>query len=158
MPCDVTFAAEMVNDPLANSGITYQWTITPPSDRPSAVFAPVSGGNSGSETFSPPVRPASSAEDYIVTVVATGNEHGNVGMATMTIRVRLLGDTDDSGCVDQADFDFVFSVEEGNISDPEMIQRADVNCDGTTNFLLDRSLILFVQSNPVGQGNGSCNP
>ena len=78
-------------------------------------------------------------------------------MVTTTIKVRLLGDVDDSGCVDQADIDFVGQVEAGNLTGEQNVQQADVNCDGTTDFVLDASLIDFVRLNLDGHGNGSCN-
>lgn len=152
--CETTFTAVVANDPLGNSGYTYVWTITPPSDRSLAAFTAVSGGATASPTFLPPARPASSANDYIVTVVATGNDHGNTGSATTTIKVRLLGDVDNSGCVDQADIDFVNQVEAGNLTGPDNVRQADVNCDGTTNFVLDASLIDFVRLNLDSRGNG----
>jgi len=155
--CEVSFNAVIDNDPQSNSGYSYVWTITPPADRPGAAFTPVSGETTANPTFLPAARPASSAMDYVVTVVATGSDHGNVGMATTTIKVRLLGDTDNSGCVDQADIDFVNFVEANNVTDPDMVLRADVNCDQTTNYVLDASLVDFVRLDLDGQGNGSCN-
>lgn len=152
--CEVSFNATVDSDPLANNSYTYQWTITPPADRPGASFTPVSGETTATPTFLPPNRPASSANDYLVTVVATGDDHGNVGMATTTIKVRLLGDADNSGCVDQADIDFVDDVEAGVITDPDLVLQADVNCDGTTNFVLDLAVVDLVRLNLDGNGNG----
>jgi hypothetical protein len=152
--CEVSFNATVDSDPLANNSYTYQWTITPPADRPGATFAPVSGETTATPTFLPPNRPASSANDYLVTVVATGDDHGNVGMATTTIKVRLLGDADNSGCVDQTDIDFVDDVEAGVITDPDLVLQADVNCDGTTNFVLDLAVVDLVRLNLDGNGNG----
>ena len=82
---------------------------------------------------------------------------GNTGSASTTIKVRLLGDVDHSGCVNQADIDFVNEVEAGNLTGPENARQADVNCDGSTDFVLDASLIDFIRLNLDGQGNGSCN-
>jgi len=154
--CEVSFIADIV-DPLGNTTYTYQWTITPPADRPGAAFTPVSGETTATPTFLPPARPASSADDYIVTVMVTGDQQGNVGVGTTRIKVRLLGDTDNSGCVDQADIDFVNMVEADNVTDPDMVLRADVNCDQTTNYVLDANLVDFVRLDIDGQGNGSCN-
>lgn len=155
--CEVSFVATVGNDTLRNSGYTYVWTIAPPADRSSAAFTPVSGETTANPTFLPAARPASSINDYIVTVVATGNDRGNTGSAMTTIKVRLLGDVDDSGCVDLADIAFVADVEAGNLTGPENVRQADVNCDGTTDFVLDANLIDFVRLNLDGQGNGSCN-
>ena len=156
--CETTFTADVENDPLGNSGYTYVWMITPPSNRAGAAFTAVSGDTTASPTFLPPDRPASSANAYVVTVFATGNDHGNTGSAATTIEVRLLGDADNSGCVDQADIDFVDQVEAGNITDEEMIRQADVNCDGVMDFIsLDVRLIDFVRQNLDGQGNGACD-
>jgi len=141
--CSATFTATIGGDPLGNTSYSYQWTITPPSDRPGSVFTDISDViNSDQSKFQPPVCPAdsSSGSPYIVTVTISGGQAGNSGTATFPIEVRVLGDVNRDGIADTTDMDIVKNVEDGVETDPALMMAADVNCDGSADGL-DRQII-----------------
>ncbi len=154
--CPVGFSALVGNDPLGNTTYTFTWSVTPPDDRPGAMFQEISGGTTDMETFRPPLRPASSAMPYVVHVLAIGNEHGNQGMASFEILVRVVGDVDGSGCVDATDRQIISGVEEGSITDPDLVLAADVNCDQSDDFAADSNIVNFVLLDPDGHA-GACD-
>lgn len=153
--CSVVFTANVLADPLANTTYTYAWTIDAPADQPAGAFTEVSGGTTEQATFSPPTRPgfSPSGASYVVHVTATGDQSANTGEATFNIDVRLLGDVNNDGCVDQTDLDLISAVEDGTNTDPETVAASDVNCDGKVDGV-DGQTALFVQKNT--DGNGSC--
>lgn len=154
--CPVVFSATVDNDPVGNSGYSFVWTVSPPSDRPGALFEEVSGGQTGQESFLPPLRPAfsPSGQPYLVTVTVTGNDAGNSGTASFELPVRLVGDVNNDGCADDADKAIIDTVELGAETDPGMILAADINCDGTSNYVIDRAIVDFVALD--SDGHGAC--
>ncbi|MCG8404496.1 MAG: hypothetical protein MI923_04775 [Phycisphaerales bacterium] len=152
--CLVAFSAAVTDDPFANDDYTFEWSIEPPADRSDGEFLRTAGAGTNMETYRPPERPGFSPSGlpYVVTVLVRGNQHGNEGTATFTIDVRILGDVDNSGCVDLADDAIISSVEQGLITDPDVVDAADVNCDGTTLFGIDSSIVGFVSENLDGLG------
>ncbi len=153
--CPVVFTAIVDDDPLGNTSYTFVWSVIPPPDRPGAAFQELSGGASDTETFFPPLRPAFSSTAYVVQLLVTGDQHGNQGMASFPILVRVVGDVDGNGCVEETDQEIIELVEDGTITDPELVLAADVNCDLTTNFVLDAAIVEFVLADVDG-GGGAC--
>lgn len=154
--CPVTFSAEVTDDPRGNDNYTFDWSIEAPEDRDDAVFLELTGGDTNEEMFRPPRRPAYSPGrlPYVVTVVARGNQHGNEGMTSFEIEVRIVGDVDNSGCVDFQDDVILSAAEQGTITDPQVLEAADINCDGTTLFGLDSSIVGIISEDL--DGFGSC--
>ena len=86
-------------------------------------------------------------------VTLIGNDFGNFGVGYVGIKVRLLGDVDDSGCTDAVDRQIIAAVIDGQITDPTTIDAADVNCDGSVD-VLDSQAALYVEQDT--DGHGSC--
>ncbi len=155
--CGVVFSAAVLDDPFPNTSYTYQWTISPPGDRPMANFVEVSGAASHEATFSAPARPgySPSAESHSALVSVTGDQYGNVGEASLLIWVRTLGDVNGDGCVSAVDSAVVQAVEDGTETDPALVDAADVNCDGSVSGV-DAQIVASVVADFDGNGAGAC--
>ncbi len=156
--CRIDVSALITNDPLNNSSYAFSWTTFKPFDSAStAFFSLVSVDGTSDATFRAPNRPGYSPAglSHYVEVMVWGNDHGNFGYALIPIQVRLLGDVNDSGCTDAADRQLITDVIDSEVTDPDVILAADVNCDGSVNAL-DSQTALFVELNSDGQG--ACIP
>jgi len=139
--CQVTFTAVIDYDPWQNYLYTYEWTIEAPTDRPLATFTEIAGAGTAQVTYASPERPGYSPSclPYVVRCTITGVGVMPIqGEATYNIDVRLIADVDDSGCLsfgctDADDLLIIQDVIDGNVTEPDVVDAADVNCDGNVN-------------------------
>ncbi|MCB9856078.1 MAG: hypothetical protein H6818_10370 [Phycisphaerales bacterium] len=155
--CTVALTALISNDPLNNSSYTFTWSVEAPFDAPNAEMTLVSGDGTENVVYRGPNRPGVSPHGFsqYVEVLIYGNDAGNYGRAYIFIDIRLLGDVDNSGCTNSVDRQLITDVIDGEVTDPDIILAADVNCDGSVD-VLDSQTALYVELNT--DGNGSCIP
>ncbi len=156
--CEIAFTGSIVDDPENNTSYTFTWSTIPPVDVPGAAFTEITDDGMGQATYRPPARPAWSPSGalYTIQLQITGDQAGNSGVATFTVDVRVLGDVDGDGCTDAADRQIVNDIEDGDITDPDLIEAADVNCDGFVDAL-DAQVIQAIETGAIDMhGAGVC--
>ena len=152
----------ITDDPLANSGYTYEWEIILPSDVTTAPST-FSGGGSGDQSWTfaapgcdEPTGISNLGESFQVKVTVTGNDYGNTGSAQLEFGIALLGDVNNDTVVDVTDRNITNAFWRSGSAGPFTLRDCDVNCDGLID-VADRSITNAIWRGLLGS-NSIANP
>lgn len=148
--------ASITEDPLENTGYTYEWQFILPDDV-SVAPAIIADGGSGDPncTFAAPGcdEPgglSNSGQPLTVRVTVTGTDFGNRGIAEAQFGIALLGDVNNDTVVNVIDRSIVNSFWRLGAAGPFELTDCDINCDGEVN-VIDRSIANAVWRGLLGR-------
>jgi len=157
---ELTAEVSIIDDPLYNSGYTYEWEIILPDD---VTIAPTITGGGGSSdpccTFAAPSCNeaggiSDSGQPLTVKVTVTGADFGNTGIAEAEFGIALLGDANNDGVVNVADRSIINAFWRLGAAGPFTFTDCNVNGDTAVN-VADRSIANAVWRGVLGQNSVS---
>jgi hypothetical protein len=156
----LTASVSVIDDPMGNSGYSYEWEILLPRD---VTLAPgtMSGGGDRDSYWSLSARgchePAGLSdlgETFGVRVTVTGDDYGDVGIAEVKFGVALLGDVNNDGKVNAKDRAMINSFWQMGSAGPYTLRDCDLNCDGAVNTA-DYVIVDAIERGILGQNSVS---
>jgi len=153
---DLTASVWIANDPMGNSGYSYEWEIVLAGD---VTLAPVTvdggGAGDGYWTFAArgcdePGGLSDSGQTFTVRVTITGDDYGNTGQAEAEFGIALLGDVNNDGIINVADRSIANVFWRTGSAGDYTLRDCDVNCDGVVN-VADRSIANAIWRGIFGQ-------
>ncbi|MHC4676304.1 MAG: LamG-like jellyroll fold domain-containing protein, partial [Planctomycetota bacterium] len=154
----LTATVSVVDDPMGNSGYSYEWEILLPRD---VSLAPttVAGGGGGDAywTFAArgsdePAGLSDLGQTFTVRVTVTGDDYGDAGIAEAEFGVALLGDINNDGAVNVADTSIVNAFWRTGSAGPYTVRDCDLNCDGAVN-MADHVIAEAILQGTLGQSS-----
>ncbi len=156
----LTASVSITDDPMGNSGYSYEWEILLPRD---VSLAPrtMSGGGDRDAYWSLAARgsdePAGLSDlgqTFTVRVTVTGDDYGDAGIAEAEFGVALLGDINNDGAVNVADTSIVNAFWQRGSAGPYTARDCDLNCDGAVN-IADHVIVEAIWQGILGQNSVS---
>jgi hypothetical protein len=136
----LTTSVSIADDPLGNSGYSYEWEILLPRDVSLAPTTVRGGGTSDKYwTFAArgsdePEGLSDLGETFTVRVTVIGDDYGDVSIAEATFGIALLGDVNNDGAVNYVDLSMVNVFCRTDSGESHTVRDCDLNCDGAVNL------------------------
>ena len=156
----LTATVSIADDPLENTGYTYEWEFILPDD---VTIAPtITNGGILSDpccTFAAPGcdQPeglSDSGQPLTIRVTVTGDDHGNSAQAEAQFGIALLGDTNNDAVVNVADRAIINAFWRLGAAGPYTFTDCNVNSDTAVN-VADRAIANAVWRGVLGQNSVS---
>ena len=161
---NLTASVSITDDPLANSGYSYEWEIILPDDVTTAPIT-VSGGDPcdiswtfAAPSCNDPCGLSDSGQTFTVKVTVTGDNYGNTATAQAQFGIALLGDANNSGAVTAADRAIVNGFFVDGSAGPYLLRDCDLNCSGAVTAA-DRAVVnaaFYGEFEPSGGVSQPC--
>jgi len=154
----LTATVAVTDDPLGNSGYTYNWQFLLPPDVSLAPVTTAGGGTvDTSWTFAAPScnEPnglSDSGQSFTAKVTITGNEHGNTGTTETQFGIALLGDVNNDTVVNVADRSIINAYWRTGAAGSFTLRDCDINSDSAVN-VADRSIANAVWRGTLGSNS-----
>ena len=152
----LTATASIAEDPLGNTGYTYEWQFILPDDV--TIPPTITDGGTLSDpccTFAAPScnEPnglSDSGQAFTVRVTVTGNDFGNTGIAEAEFGIALLGDVNNDKAVNATDRSIINAFWRLGAAGSHTFTDCNLNCDTDVNGT-DRSIANAVWRGVLGQ-------
>jgi hypothetical protein len=158
----LTATVSITDDPLENTGYTYEWEFIPPDDV--SIEPSITEGGTGNAfcTFAAPGcdQPdgiSDSGQALTIKVTVTGADFGNTGTAEAQFGIALLGDVNNDKVVNVADRSIINAFWRLGAAGSFTFTDCNINSDSAVN-VADRSIANAVWRGVLGQNSvtGPC--
>jgi len=154
----LTASVSILDDPLKNTGYTYEWEFILPDDV-SIAPAIINGGTLSDPCciFAAPGcdQPgglSDSGQAFTIRVTVTGDDYDNSAQAEAQFGIALLGDANNDGVVNVADRAIINAFWRTGAAGPYTFTDCNINCDTAVN-VADRSIANAVWRGVLGQNS-----
>ncbi len=151
----LTATVAVTDDPLGNSGYTYNWQFLLPTDVSLAPVTTAGGGTAdtswafAAQSCNEPNGLSDSGQALTVRVAVTGNDYGNTAQAEVQFGIALLGDVNNDRVVNVADRSIINAYWRTGAAGSFTLRDCDINSDSAVN-VADRSITNAVWRGTLG--------
>ncbi len=155
---NLTAEVLITNDPLNNTGYTYDWEFILPDDVTVAPTITVGGGPTdpcctfAAPSCNEPDGLSDSGQALTVKVTVTGDDYGNTGTASAQFGIALLGDVNNNRRVNVTDRIIMNAYWRRGSAEPFTFRDCDIDCNGYVN-VVDRIIANAIWRGKLGSGS-----